>query len=105
MLKTRDGRFVGEASPWGRLLAAALLAGAVVGVSALRCPGQKVGAAAPRPCFVTFLDGGTVLERGPCPGRGAGAVRPVLPAARRDGRGLLPAVGGARPARPEEVHR
>ncbi|HVS37074.1 MAG TPA: M56 family metallopeptidase, partial [Gemmataceae bacterium] len=41
MLKTRDGRSIGLASGWGRVLIGAALSVVVVGVSALRCPAQK----------------------------------------------------------------
>ena len=54
----------GKAPRWGRVLVAVLLAAAVVGVSALRCPAQKAGEAAVPPSVVTFVDGGTVEEKG-----------------------------------------
>ena len=64
MLKTKEGCFGGKAPRWGRALVAVLLAGAVVGVSTLRCPAQKAGEAAVPPSVVTFVDGGTVEEKG-----------------------------------------
>ena len=60
MLKTKEGCFVGKASRWGRALVAVLLAGAIVGVAALRCPAQKTGQAAAPLSVVSFVDGGTV---------------------------------------------
>jgi hypothetical protein len=41
MLKTKEGRVAGPVPRWGRTLAVLLLAAAVVGVAALRCPAQK----------------------------------------------------------------
>ncbi len=41
MLKTKDGRFGKPVSRWSRALIVGLLAVAVLGVSALRCPAQK----------------------------------------------------------------
>ena len=64
MLKTKEGCFVGKASRWGRALVVALLAGAVVGVAALRCPAQKTGHAAAPLSVVSFVDGGTVEVQG-----------------------------------------
>ncbi len=55
---------VAAAPRWGRALIAALLAAAVVGVSALRCPAQKAGEAASPLSVVTFVDGGTVEDKG-----------------------------------------
>ncbi len=60
MLKTKEGRFVGKASPWGRVSVVVLLAAGVVGVAALHCPAQKAGDAAPPLSVVAFVDGGTV---------------------------------------------
>jgi beta-lactamase regulating signal transducer with metallopeptidase domain len=47
MLKIKDGRSSKPVSRWGRALIVAVLAIAVVGVSALRCPAQKTAEAKP----------------------------------------------------------
>ena len=47
LLRTKDGYSEAPASRWGRALIAALLAAAVVGVTALHCPAQKAEKPAP----------------------------------------------------------
>ena len=67
MLKIKDDRFGASAPRWGLACVATLLAAAVIGVSALRCPAQKAGEAAVPPSVVTFVDGGTVEEKAAAP--------------------------------------
>ena len=73
-----QGRLFWRQGPaMGPRLVAVLLAGAVVGVSTLRCPAQKAGEAAVPPSVVTFVDGGTVEEKGSGPRRRSRSTSPT----------------------------